>query len=176
MHYLAQQLAEPRRRAMMAAASGIELPTASPPSPRFIPHRNEGDGADRHIWIGERGAIWLKQGTFSNPAASMQGFDSEQRTYIGPRGGLWLRIGWWTDVIRVPSWLHEGPEVPRAVARDLAPPGPTGIPPPGIPQQHSATGFALLPMIPMPHEGMWRPAGGASGRLARPTTPRAAPY
>ena len=92
---------------------------ASPPSPRFIPHLNEGEGADRHIWIGERGAIWLKQGTFSRrhlveaeAGASMQGFDSEQRTYIGPRGGLWLRIGWWTDVIRVPSWLHEGPEVP----------------------------------------------------------------
>ena len=147
LHSLAQQLA------VMAAASGTA----------FIGEQGT------NIWIGDRGAIWLKQGTYRNPAASMQGFDSEQRTYIGPQGGLWLRIGWWTDVIRTPSWLRIREEEPV-----LPPPGPTAIPPPGIPPSHMATPFAMLPRIPMPHGGMWR--ASASGRLARPATPRAAPY
>ena len=65
--------------------------------------RIEGLGADKHLYIGQRGGMWMLKGHFAENAFApgYQG-DDTSAFWVGPRGGLWQRIGWWTDVVQVP--------------------------------------------------------------------------
>ena len=157
------------------SSTGTTSPLPAPlPDGGFIPNRQEGEGCDKHIWIGDRGAIFVKKGRFTNPAACQLGFDSEKRTYIGPQGGMWVRLGWWTDVVRKPNWLHEDNSGTRAAPT----PGflREAVPPPRIPPLQMAvrmrgSATVMSPATPPGAFNIWSPATPSAEAVPPPATP-----
>ena len=117
--------------------------------------------------------MFAKKGRFTNPAACQLGFDSEKRTFIGPHGGMWVRLGWWTDVVRTPNWLHEDNSGTRAAptrgqVREAVP--PPRIPPPQMAVRMRGSAPVMSPVTP-PAATIWSPVTPPAEARPPPRSP-----